>query len=363
MNLRMLPLALSALTVLLLIDEQATATDPAARKVADTFLKHMSENAPIAGTFRIETITDARRQEEFRKKARAAVVEKGYGIEFGPDKPVLQCRFAWDGAREMLDTLSGSNVLQTFFRTPEAYLRQMEKLNFNLDKPGPAGIWRPASFYFLSGGVQPWSDALKDCKFGLETAPAGVPRGCVVLVAKNSKRTVHIVVDPTRGIYHGSRMWLADGSLLGEVTVEKIQENADGRVFPMLARAKVFKPTSGEINSTFVMSAREVSFPAAGKEFEKALQLTLPKGAVINDHMLSKQIQLKTATSITEILEGRITGEPVEFKTTSPPTRTQTATDSGSWFWPGFAVVMSLPLAIYLGYRGYTVCRMRGSQK
>ena len=351
-----------ALAVFLLIGHNVMATDPEARALVDKFLAHMSANGPVAGTFRIETIPDPAMQEAFRKKARENAGKDGYGVSFGPDKPELHCRWAWDGSREILETLPGSNVLKTFMRTPEAHLQQTEKLNFNLDKPGPASVWRPASFYFL-WSVQPWSDVLKDCEFRLEAAPAGVPAGCVVVEAKDRHRTIHLVVNRKRGIYHGHRTWLADGNLLADLSVEKLQESRDGRVFPLSAQARLFQPGTGKVDTTFVLSAREVSFPASGNEFEKSFTLSLPEGTVINDLLLSKQIKLKKATSATDILAGKLPGEPVQFKTTTPPTRTQTVGDSGSWFWPGFAFLMSIPLAIYLAYRGYTIWRMHGGAK
>src|SRR5262245_26182465 len=127
--------ALATMFMLLQVHTKVCATDPDARDVADKFLAHMSANSPVAGKFRIETIPNPNRREEFRKKAQEAASKQGYTIGFEPDQPVLDCRWAWDGAREMLEALSGSNVGHTFFKTPEALLKRSEGLSYNLDKP------------------------------------------------------------------------------------------------------------------------------------------------------------------------------------------------------------------------------------
>ena len=59
------------------------------------------------------------------------------------------------------------------------------------------------------------------------------------------------------------------------------------------------------------------------------------------------------------MLAGKISGEPAEFKTTMPSTGTQTGTGSDSGYIWGLALLMSLPLGIYLAYRGHKMWKLR----
>jgi hypothetical protein len=349
-----------AIIALILIGRTGQATEPEARELAKKFLAHMSANAPVAGTFEIRTIPDPAIQESLRKAARESGAKEGYGVSFGADKPELNCRWAWDGSREMLDTLSGSNVWQTFLRTPEANLQGTVRDNFNLEKPGPSSGYGPAGFYFLMGRL-PWSDPLKDCKFRIEEAPTGSPAGYVSLVATSPKRTVHLVVHRAKGTLHGHRRFLPDGKLSGELMIDKVKENSDGRVFPTSARLLLYQPATGKVMQTYTLTAREVTFPASGPALEDAFRLTLSKGALISDYLLSKQIKLKSPALAADVLAGKIPGEPAEFKTTVPRTGTQSAPASDSWYFWGLALLMSLPLGIYLAYRGYKTWKLRGA--
>ena len=270
------PTLIVAILVLSLIGGTGKATEPEARELAQKFLDHMSANAPVAGTFEIRSMPDPAIQEAFRKASRESAAKEGYGVSFEPDKPELNCRWAWDGSREMLDTLSGSNIWKTFFRTPEACMQGTVRDNFNLEKPGPSSVWRPASFYFLAGAI-PWSDPLKECKFRIEDAPTGAPPGCVTLVAESPRVAIHLVVNKTTGTLHGHRRFLPNGKLYGELKIDKLTENPDGRVFPTSARFVLYQPATGKVTNTFVLVARVVSFPASKAALEDAFRLTLPR--------------------------------------------------------------------------------------
>jgi hypothetical protein len=336
----------------------ARATEPEARELAQKFLAHMAGNSPIAGTFEIRQTYDLASLEEFRKKERAFREKKGQGVSFGPDKRDLNCRWAWDGSREMLETLPGSNVWETFFMTPEAHLRGTVKNNFNLGKQELSPVWRPASFYFL-GGAAPWSALLKGCEFRIQDAPADAPSGCVALAATSKGISVNLVLNKATGILHGHKMVFADGKPYSELTIEEFKKNGDGRVFPVVARLLLFDPATGKESSRQILSAREISFPSSKAAVDGAFELILPKGTLINDLQLSQQITLKSPASALDVIDGKIPGEPAEFKLSEPATGTQTSPNFDAWHWWALAIAMSLPLGIYLAYRGYKMWKMR----
>jgi hypothetical protein len=334
-------------------------TEPTARDLAAKFLDHMEKCTPVAGTFRILTVCDPEIQEAFRKKSRENAIKEGYGVAFGPEKPEFHCRWAWDGSREMLETLSGSNEWKSFFATPEGHLAGAIKGNFNLEKARPSNKWRPASFYFVSG-ARTWSQVLKNCDLKIEPGRTNAPAGRVILAAKSGNSRVELEIERETGTLHGWRTLLADGKLLAELIIEKLRRNPDGRVFPVEARALLFQPTTGKLDTTYVMSAREISFPTSKAEMDAAFRMILPEGTLISDYMLSQQIHLKGAMSASDVLAGKVSGKPTEFKTTKPLIGKQTAANTESWFWWSMAVVMSVPLALYLSYRGYRICKAHG---
>jgi hypothetical protein len=326
-------------------------TEAEAPLVAERFLTHLSNCSPVTGTFRIAGAIDSRQLEAFRKEAIVAAQKEGYEVSFGPDSPAFNCRWAWDGKREMLETLPGSNEWHTFFAAPEGYLEGPVKGTYNLQPTHPSPEMRPASFYLVFGAI-PWKDKLKDCELRTEPAPRGSPPDSVTLVAKAKATTFHLVVNKSRGVLHGFRLSQRDGQTLAELKINRLHEGPEGKVFPLSAQLETFNPVTGKVGTAWSLSAREISFPRSQSQLDAAFNMVLPEGASISDYMLSQQIKLKRPMSALDVIAGKAAGTPVEFKTTKPLTGTQTQLTSEAWWTWAVALLMSLPLGVYLCYRG-----------
>jgi hypothetical protein len=211
----------------------------------------------------------------------------------------------------MVKTLPGSNSQETFFHTPEAFLQEVDRNNFNLNGPMRATSFRPATFYFLAG-AKPWPELFAECKsFETKEPPAGSPPGTVILVAQSPRMEARLLIDRAKGIIRSHEVYLA-GKLYSRLTVEKLEQGPDHRVFPSQATLVMFNLKSEKPLRTERLSAQRLVFPKNEEETKAAFALELPKGTQIIDRTLNRQIILKQATPVQDILDRKVNYEPMD---------------------------------------------------
>ncbi|WP_152052634.1 hypothetical protein [Tautonia marina] len=278
--------------------------------LAGRFLAHIESVAPVGGTFMVETRFDPELMEADRAAKREWAEAQGYGIDLGPEAPVLHCEWAWDGTRESLKTLDGSNKFAQFYLTPEAYLDGMAERNYNLTLPTRPGDWRPASFYLL-GGSTPWSSFLEGARFASEPAPAGSPDGSILLVARSRGKEVRLLIDERDGTLHRAEIDM-EGSPYSRLDVEELDRAPDGRVFPSRARLTIHK--EGQPYQFMTLKANRIVFRP--DEVADALAIELPASTRVHDRVLNRAIPLSEKTSAQEFLTNY---DPSASDTIEPP--------------------------------------------
>ena len=335
-------------TLCLLACPTASRADRDGDALARRFLDHMDSVAPVAGTFTISTRYDPELLEAFHRDTEemAAKTFPGKKLVHGPDAPVLRCEWAWDGTREALDPLNGSNIFKQFYKTPESTLERMAEKNYNLYGPKFPGIWGPASFY-LKGANKPWSNFLEDCQFSTAAAPAGSPPGATLLVARSSSLEVRLLVDEQSGALHGHEIDY-DGEPFARLTIDQTERSADGRIFPSRATATVFMQGEPFQFKTFV--AERIVFDPA--EVADAMAIELPAGTTVHDRVLKRTISLSRATPVENVLSDQLASIPPADPTpvaTLPEKPPQTVVDLSSNGPSGWVIGINIAVLAAIG--------------
>ncbi len=345
MNVRVIPFLC---LVLLGIGASAVA-DADGDALAQRFLAHMDAIPPVAGTFTIETRyePDVRAADIKAKNEWAA--SQGFRLNYGQEKPLLRCEWAWDGTYESLKALEGSNKFDQFYSSPEALLRGMAADNYNLTGPSLPPTWRPATFYLL-GGAAPWSKYLSDLRFSTQNAPDDAPPGSIILVGQSETREVRLLIDEETGMLHGHKLDLR-GQPYSRLVVDRLERSPDGRVFPAQALLTIF--LKGQPYQFITLTAERITFRPA--EVARAMQMVLPPGTRIHDRVLNRVIPITRPTPVESVLADQMASEPPEEPSpvVSLPTPAQTQTTvnlstSGSawrrsgWFLGGIAALAAI---------------------
>ena len=340
-------------TLCLLACPTASHADRDGDALARRFLDHMDAVAPVAGTFTISTRYDPEIRKAHREASEkwAAEAFPGKTLDHGPDAPVLRCEWAWDGTREALDTLKGSNIIEQFYKTPESTLDRMAEKNFNLYGPTQPAEWRPASFYLL-GGAALWSKCLSECEFSTRDAPADAPAGAVLLIARSSMIEDRLVLDEESGRLYSHEIDL-DGSPYARLAVDRVERSSDGRIFPSRAELTIFLKENPYIFMT--LAAERIVFNPA--EVADAMEMVLPAGTTVHDRVLKRVIALSRATPVENVLSDELASipppDPIPLATLpeEPPQTTVALSSSGSSGWIigiNIAVLAAIGLVLVL---------------
>lgn len=310
----------------------AQSPESEAKTLAKRFLDHMAADVPVAGTFELKTAFDLAWLREVQRRDREAAAAKGLGVSFQTDSPLRVCNWAWDGSRELLSTLPGSNTWETFYRTEEAYLRGIEPRNFNLDKPSLSPGSSPASFYLLLGR-RPWDAVFAESEQpATEPAPDGTPPGSVTLVLRSPRDEVRLLIDRHQGTLH-QYQWSLAGKPLARLDVAELKRSTGHRVFPVKATLTLLNTETGSPIKTDTLTALDLRFPVTPQELSAAFALSLPPGAAIHDLMLNRVTVLERSTPLQEIVAGTVPSTPMDAGTPSPgPNR------ASRWSLPGLFV-------------------------
>lgn len=321
--------------------------------LAGRFLDHVRSIAPVAGSFTVEIQFDAELERASRAERKKWAEARGKSLAFGPEAPVLRSEWAWDGTREALKSLEGSNTFEQFYRTPEALLRAMAPDNYNLDTPQHPPTWRPASFYLLVGAA-PWSDYLKDHEFTVRDAPAGSPPASRLLIARSGGGECRLVVDEATGELHGHETDLADGPY-ARLSIDRVERSTDGRPFPSRARLTVF--LRGKPHQFITLTSQRITFDRA--DVAEATKMALPEGAVVHDRFLNRVLPIRRRTDVEDLLSDRVAAEAPEAPSLPPPLPTPTQatlsrpdeSSAGRWAWIAGTVLL-LAVGIGATFRG-----------
>jgi len=229
---------------------------------------------------------------------------QGKSIVFAPEAPVLHSEWAWDGTRESLESLEGSNMFTQFYRTPEVLLQGMAADNYNLGKPEKTPTWRPASFYLL-GGATPWAEFLAKSRFSTRPAPAGAPAGAVTLVGQSPEWDTRLVVDEATGKLLSYEIDVS-GSPYARLVVDRFEQSRDGRVFPSLAHLTIYHKEKPYQFMT--LTADRITFDPG--EVSEAMRMVLPAGTTVHDRILNRVLPIRRPTPVEAILADQVTPEP-----------------------------------------------------
>lgn len=309
-----------ALSVLLLLSGPSRG-DEAADALAQRFLAHLEANAPIAGDFEVRQTFDPEIYAEWLKVAEKLSTETNRHVP-EKDNQILVCRWAWDGSREMTETLPRTkNVFATFFNDREGSLVGVDPYVFNLAKrTDHVPKWRPASFYFLGVGVR-WADRFRSVEFRMAATPAGAPVGTVALEARDKRMNAvsRLFLDPASGVLHGHETDV-DGKPYARLTIEKFARGPGQRLFPSRASLHIYHPQHPDKPFQLLeLTAKLVRFPGTQAEIEHAFALELPKGTRIADRMLNRDIALARSTPVRDVFLGRVPSKPHEVSPDAPP--------------------------------------------
>lgn len=283
------------------LGSQAVAQDAGAA-AGQRFLAHLEANQPISGEFQIVTEIDAAQQSQLSPPSPPG----GAKLQSVPEpvKQTLNCRWAWAAGREVCEALPGSsNSRYGFLTLPEGTLSGINSRQFNLTKaemPG-AEFYRPALFYFFSGGNH-WREFLASARFSVEPQQAKQP-DVLGLVARDGKWKTALLVDKATGRLREAAISFNDVPSWGLVVEELAVSKTDGRAFPSKARIEVYGPFSavGKPFRTARLTANRVDFPT-DSEVAKQFQLPIPAKAMVADRVLNAAIDIPAPTDAATII-------------------------------------------------------------
>lgn len=335
-----MPYKAQTLTVLLFaawaVPAPARPQKPDAADLAQRFLAHVKASSPVAGTFEIRTRTDKEMLDR-EQKAADAQYKGPVRLEFGPAEQTLVCRWAWDGREEVCETLPGSkDEVSTFLRHSEGLLVGHRPRTFTLNEPRRTAIlWRPACFYVLAG-MEQWPHALADCSFEIADLSAADDEVTLIAHNKELKSALHLTLEKGTCALRRSRTYY-ETNLTLDLQVLAVTRGPDQRVFPTKAVIDTYAPNlaSDRPYSRREMTATKLVFPRDQAETRALMRLELPAGAMISDRVLNRDIQLQTAASAAEVIEGkfkstRVTSSEQPHK--PPVLLTKTEPSNRKWF-------------------------------
>jgi hypothetical protein len=290
---------------------------PEAKSLADRFLQHLADNAPVAGVFEVRHKTeDLAWKKDFEKSFAAQYATNKKKVVFDPADTLRVFDWAWDGTREKCESIAGSDTFETFYRTPEAYLNRVDKNNYNLNKPSRPAYYRPASFYFLAG-IMPWHEVFQKTRFAIQAAPEKSPPGTVLLVVRpedDSPMEWRLLLDRERCTLHEYHQFLR-GKILLSAVISKFAHNTDHRLFPSIGRLVVYNPESGKPVFSEELRMQKISFPTSKEQTNASFLMELPRKSEIMDLSLNRVFVLDKPTSVHEIFSGNLPSSPIQQPT------------------------------------------------
>lgn len=311
-------------------DETTSSRDDAADRLLKQFLERQVADTPVAGEFRVQGKISEQALTEHVKAARADAAQKGMGLITPIRDPHLQCRWAWDGKREMLESSPESNVFETFLSTPDGFLQGMIERNYNLTAPKPPYPVRPASFYFLMG-VRPWADIAAEAK-PISNDDGPHPDGTRALRLMLEAGFVRLFIREADYRIQGHELFLGE-KLFHRMRIDSFTSNSDGRSFPASATLEVFHPTTGDLLRSDELTSIRTLFPTGEAELQRAFALDLPAGASVHDLLLNKKLSIQTATPAQKVMTGEVDRPWLPMEEMQRVPFVPTSVDSGRGRW------------------------------
>ena len=274
--------------------------------IAERFSKQMSKIVPITGEFVLEGMTKVEFALKHEEIAKARAAEKNLGVKFQPDRTLLACRWSWDGSRELLETLEGSNIWNSFYNTPDAMLDGNSSSNFNITKPSVPYPIRPGSFYHCFGS-ESWPEIIKNGTVkeqSPETEALALEVGdkANVFSVSTADKVVYVVaVSKENGTLLAAESYY-DGGLCRRLSIAKLNKSDDGKFFPENATLEIFNPVSSKLIRFVSLDAKKIEYPKTASQIDKAMTLKIAKGAAVYDLVRGTNAVLSKPTSAEEIL-------------------------------------------------------------
>lgn len=335
---------------------EGRAADITAAEVAARLLAHMEVNRPVAGEFEMRTRFDPEIYANMVKSNERANSQRKDGTVWALQKPnqLLLCRWAWDGKRQMTETLPGSrDIFVSFMTTPEAFLEGYNTSTYNILEPRDYRARCPGSFYPMAANGR-WDEYLGASEVAIEEQPPLLQPGTIQITARHRQyeSLFRIIVEAQTGIVYSTDFCFR-GKLIGRMECLEFSRHKDGRVFPSKARVMTyhsqFPPDRPQRIDELI--ARRVVFPVSKAETDAAFAMTLPAGATITDRMLDKQIVLERPTNVRTILEGKLPSKPMPIPTTVAPRKVFTNEAPVYWLWFVLASVVAIAVCVLLARR------------
>jgi hypothetical protein len=318
--------------------------------IVNKFLRHMEDNQPIAGVFEIEQKLDPVITAQQRRRAQAEVASRGQKVKSEPTDRLLECRWAWDGTREMVETLAGSRNIETnFYRNREGFLLGLGNRKFNLDvSRANAPEWRPGSFYHFPGNST-WRSLLSNCKFTSEAAPDG-RRGSTILTATRPGLTARLTLDKDSGSLYSYKLDI-DGKPYARLAILELSRGRDQRVFPSRATLQLYVPSHPDRPQLSArLNATRVVFPSSRTELDAAFEMKLPAGTEIFDTALNRLTVLEAPMSAEDAITTPLPSMPLDSAATAAVS-TAPSMRFAVRFLVGIVVLIGL-LTLYRLFRG-----------
>jgi hypothetical protein len=265
------------------------------------FLARQTADAPVAGEFEVRGVISQQALAAHVAAVKGDAARRGLGVVAPAPNPFLHCRWAWDGTREMLDSLDGSTVFEAFFSTPDTLLEGVVERNYNLGAPKAPYPVRPASFYFLLG-TRSWEQVAQEAR--VEFDDAGPPpvdtRGLRIVLPVGR---VRLFIREADFRLQGHELFLNE-KMFHRLQITRFASGADGRAFPELAKLEVFDPNSGDVIRTDELHATRILFPSGKAELAAAFAMQIPAKSEIHDLLLNKELVLNTDTPALDVING-----------------------------------------------------------
>lgn len=190
-------------------------------------------------------------------------------------------RWSFDRRRDLLDPYSDSPSKEKFLIDGDTMIEGNSR-SMNVSKNTRIGTYRPASFFFLNGETQRWTDVLKNDKLEFSSARQG---DLHVITVKTSKiSATELTLDAKSG-----RLLKALSTMDKYAWKLEISEylTVGDKFFPKSAKIDLYNTQTNEVLRSDALRTIQVSFPVKKEDIDKAFSLNIPKNTLIADRLLN----------------------------------------------------------------------------